>query len=188
MLLALLCCSALVTPSLAELRWNPVATTGAPGPRRGFAVGHDASTGSVLVFGGKPVNAETWRLDLGTRTWSQVATVGQPPQPRFSMFYGMEPGTRKCVGMHLAVGWGSRRRGAGSLGRGGVRWTLVGRCLSQSTSSGNTPLPTPKTSSPRTSPSPERYAEGVRHRTMQLIAGFREHMLPSSCCLWVLFG
>jgi hypothetical protein len=116
MLLALFCCSALVTPSLAELRWNPVATTGAPGPRRGFAVGHDASTGSVVVFGGKPVNAETWRLDLGTRAWSQVATVGQPPQPRFSMFYGMEPGTRKCVGVPFRCGVRKWEKGGRELG------------------------------------------------------------------------
>lgn len=95
MLLALLCFAALASHSHAELRWSPLSTIGAPGPKRGFAVGYDAATGSVVVFGGKPVNAETWRLDLGTRTWSQVATVGQPPQPRFSMFYGMDAGTRK---------------------------------------------------------------------------------------------
>jgi hypothetical protein len=103
---ALVCAGAAL--AAAELRWSPVVTSNPPPPLRGFAVGHDAPSGSVFLFGGKPLNAATWRLDLATRTWTQVNTSGTPPQARFSMVYGMEPVSRRWVGEGTAgccVGW-----------------------------------------------------------------------------------
>ena len=63
---------------------------------------------------------------------------------------------------------------------GGVRWTLVGPLLESIDFFREYNTPSPHLLSHA---SPERYAESMRHTNMQLIAGFREHMLPSSCCL-----
>ena len=93
---------AAVLGAATALQWYNLPTVNTPSARRAAAVGYDAAGGRLVMFGGKPLNGETWLLDLTTRTWSQAAIAG--PDARFSMVYGVDQADRK---MYIASGQGA---------------------------------------------------------------------------------
>jgi hypothetical protein len=69
--------------------WTQLAVTGTPGPRGGYAMAFDSKRNRLVLFGGlkgagahPPANNETWSLDLGTMTWSQLSPTGTVPPAR----------------------------------------------------------------------------------------------------------
>lgn len=59
----------------------------APSPRFGHAVAIDPGNRALYLFGGQADGAtffnDTWRLDLDTRSWSEIATGDDRPSPRY---------------------------------------------------------------------------------------------------------
>ena len=69
--------------------WTTVNLTGGPGARRGHTLVYDATgpTGPALLLYGGYLNgaggdSTLWKLDLGTMTWSSIATSGASPGAR----------------------------------------------------------------------------------------------------------
>lgn len=96
--------------NLADLTWSRLPTDGVTPPSR-LAHAQCVHDGSVYIFGGRAgvdmseaAMNDLWRLDLSTKTWSQVETKGDAPEPR--SFHRIA-----CVGDSLFVFGGCGAQG-----------------------------------------------------------------------------
>jgi hypothetical protein len=76
------------------LEWHRVATSNAPSSRHAFGIGYDPAGSQVVIFGGLPLNGETWLLDLTQRAWRRLEGA-VAPEARFGMYSALDPLTRK---------------------------------------------------------------------------------------------
>ncbi|NNN03693.1 MAG: hypothetical protein HKL87_06850, partial [Acidimicrobiaceae bacterium] len=113
--------------ALANVQWNPLATTGAP-PADGGLMAYDAASHQMIFFGGGAVTPgnsysnETWQLTGSS--WTQLSPVNSPsPRQYSSMAYDPATGTIVLFG-------GSS---GGTLS--GHTWTWNGSTWSQVTTS-----------------------------------------------------
>ncbi len=69
--------------------WTLITASSGPGYRSGHAMAWDASSGSILMFGGEiPGNARTadnWRYSASTHTWAALASGGPTPRSLHAM-------------------------------------------------------------------------------------------------------
>lgn len=93
------------TPAAAQ-SWTQLNPTGAPPIGRAHAAtGYDAASNQMIVFGGRNnfggnLN-DVWRLTnangIGTPAWTQIATSGGPPAPRFGVRGAYDPGSNRFI-------------------------------------------------------------------------------------------
>lgn len=96
LLTVLLACTA---EAQAALGWTQVSSTG-PSPRRYHAMVYDSARGVCVLFGGSTScpdsgNNETW--EWNGATWTQVATVGTVPSPRWVVAMAYDSARGVCV-------------------------------------------------------------------------------------------
>lgn len=83
-LLAIVAISLLAAAHAEQFHWSELQTDTTPPARRSHAMAYDDSNNVVIVFGGFGNGshlADTWALDVKTRTWENMAPVN-PPSPR----------------------------------------------------------------------------------------------------------
>jgi hypothetical protein len=91
----------------ASPQWNLLSPAGAPPAPRTLAAGvYDQANSRLTIFGGglgstSPCTNDTWVLSnangvSGVPTWTQLATVGGPPSPRFSVA-GYDPASNTMI-------------------------------------------------------------------------------------------
>src|SRR5262249_20660033 len=90
-------CDAASSPPLGDLwryslrcrRWIQVSAPMGPSARTGATATHEGQTvnrSRMIIFGGRDANGQllndAWAYDTTPQTWTQIQTMGTPPEPR----------------------------------------------------------------------------------------------------------
>ncbi len=81
--------------------WSKLAGAALPPPRTRHAAAYDEQNHALYVFGGRwrtpgtagpwTLRNDVWRLDFATLSWTEVATSGEAPSPRWGAAAGYDP-------------------------------------------------------------------------------------------------